>query len=101
GADAMWSAVSDIECGSAGGSVEGGELTSEQLWGSMRVDSYFAPRLLPPTRVAMRLAALNIYLHNDMPTLNEENCRTLEGLYVSRPLRRSHRVLALCARDAA
>lgn len=71
GADAMWSAVSDVECGSAAGSIEGGELTSEQLWGSMRVDSYFAPRLLPPTRVAMRLAALNIYLHNDMPTLNE------------------------------
>ncbi|XP_068617900.1 intermembrane lipid transfer protein VPS13B isoform X2 [Battus philenor] len=77
------------------------ELSAEQLWGILRVDSYFAPRLLPAVRFAIRFAALTCYLHNDLPRLHTEKSSSLEGLYVSRPLRREHRVLALAARDVA
>ncbi|CAH0578321.1 unnamed protein product [Chrysodeixis includens] len=70
------------------------DVTAEHLSGVLRVDSYFAPRLLPRTRIITRLAHLQIHLHNTLPQLpNQTNL--LEGYYVSKPLMRSHRVLSV------
>ncbi|KAG6459378.1 hypothetical protein O3G_MSEX011352 [Manduca sexta] len=73
-------------------------VTAEQLSGVLRVDSYFAPRLLPRTRLVVRVAFLEVHAHNSLPCLSSQ-ATTLEGYYVSRPLMRSHRVLTLLARD--
>lgn len=43
------------------------EVTAEQLSGALRVDSYFAPCLLPRTTAVVRLANLNVHLHNSLP----------------------------------
>ncbi|CAH0716660.1 unnamed protein product, partial [Brenthis ino] len=75
-------------------------VTAEQLSGVLRVDSYFAPRLMPRARLALRMAVLEIHAHNSLPVLSKQTT-TLEGYYVSRPLMRSHRVLTLRVRDSA
>ncbi|XP_060809400.1 uncharacterized protein LOC106130565 isoform X3 [Amyelois transitella] len=73
-------------------------VTAEQLSGVLRVDSYFAPRMLPRLRLALRFVSLDVNLHNSLPKLSSR-ATELEGYYVSRPLMRSHRVLTLLARD--
>ncbi|XP_037868646.1 uncharacterized protein LOC101746464 isoform X2 [Bombyx mori] len=78
------------------GSASG--VTAEQLSGVIRVDSYFAPRLLPNTRLFVRAANIEVHFHNSLPYLTS-NATVLEGYYVSRPLMRSHRVLTLYARN--
>ncbi|XP_059059916.1 intermembrane lipid transfer protein VPS13B [Achroia grisella] len=72
--------------------------TAEQLSGVLRVDSYFAPRLLPQAKLSLRVVAFELNLHNSLPALTSQ-ATALEGYYVSRPLMRSHRVLTLGARD--
>ncbi|CAG4983959.1 unnamed protein product [Parnassius apollo] len=88
--------------GSTGGAGAGMNVTAEQVWGALRVDSYFAPRLLSAAQLALRVAALRLYLHLDPPPppLTHSCSSVLEGYYVSRPLRRGHRALLLAARDA-
>lgn len=69
-ADACADAITeaDTRTGTATAAARG--VSTEQLWSALRVDSYFAPRRLPPLRVALRSTALNVYLHNDLPRLN-------------------------------
>ncbi|XP_053623621.1 uncharacterized protein Vps13B [Plodia interpunctella] len=76
-------------------------VTAEQLSGVLRVDSYFAPRMLPRVRVALRLVYLEVNLHNSLPNITSRAAAELEGYYVSRPLMRSHRVMSLIVRDFA
>ncbi|CAG9558247.1 unnamed protein product [Danaus chrysippus] len=75
-------------------------VSAEQVSGALRVDSYFAPRLLPRARLALRLAGVEIHVHNDIRQLSKQTS-FVEGYYVSRPLMRSHRVLSLRTRDSA
>ncbi|KAM3969019.1 vacuolar protein sorting 13B [Aphomia sociella] len=73
-------------------------VTAEQLSGVLRVDSYFAPRLLPHAKLSLRVVAFEFNAHNSLPFLSSQ-ATALEGYYVSRPLMRSHRVLCVNARD--
>nr|XP_034839520.1 vacuolar protein sorting-associated protein 13B [Maniola hyperantus] len=75
-------------------------VTAEQLSGVLRVDSYFAPRHMPRVRLALRLTALELHAHNELPVL-PKHAKALEGYYVSRPLMRSHRTLSVSVRDTA
>ncbi|XP_038216589.1 uncharacterized protein LOC119835687 [Zerene cesonia] len=75
-------------------------ISGEQLSGVLRVDSYFAPRLLPRFRLALRLACFEFNVHNALPKIARE-ASNLEGYYVSRPLSRSHRTLSVRVTDAA
>ncbi|CAG4977886.1 unnamed protein product [Colias eurytheme] len=75
-------------------------ITGEQLSGVLRVDSYFAPKLLPRFRLALRMACLEFNVHNALPKIDRE-ASNLEGYYVSRPLSRSHRTLSVRVSDAA
>ncbi|CAH2103450.1 unnamed protein product [Euphydryas editha] len=75
-------------------------VSAEQLSGILRVDSYFAPRFLPRARIALRIVAMDIHTHNDLPQIPKQSS-ILEGYYVSRPLMRSHRMLTLSARDTS
>ncbi|XP_022832298.1 uncharacterized protein LOC111360569 [Spodoptera litura] len=75
-------------------------VSAEQLSGVLRVDSYFAPRLLPRTKAVLRVANFNLHLHNSLPSLTSA-ATYLEGYYVSRPLMRTHRVLSVTARSTA
>ncbi|XP_052752571.1 intermembrane lipid transfer protein VPS13B isoform X4 [Galleria mellonella] len=79
-------------------SVPTGGVTAEQLSGVLRVDSYFAPRLLPRAKLSLRMVAFELNAHNSLPALTSQ-ATALEGYYVSRPLMRSHRVLRVSARD--
>ncbi|KAG7312970.1 hypothetical protein JYU34_000041, partial [Plutella xylostella] len=72
--------------------------TAEQLSSAVRVDSYFAPALLPTARAAVRFTSLEAYAHNTLPKLTSESSAQ-EGYYVSKPLMKSHRVLSLSAAD--
>ncbi|XP_075990406.1 vacuolar protein sorting 13B isoform X2 [Anticarsia gemmatalis] len=73
--------------------------TAEQLSGVLRVDSYFAPRLLPRTKLIVRVQETELHLYNSLPFLSSQ-ATALEGYYVSRPLMRSHRVLSVIARNS-
>ncbi|KAI8430532.1 hypothetical protein MSG28_000769 [Choristoneura fumiferana] len=88
-----------IERGEETPAAQGDAVSAEQLWSALRVDSYFAPRLLPRVRVALRCTELELHLHNSLPNLTSQ-ATALEGYYVSRPLMRSHRVLSVVAGDA-
>ncbi|KAJ8737284.1 hypothetical protein PYW07_000555 [Mythimna separata] len=72
------------------------DVTAEQLSGVLRVDSYFAPRLLPRTKALVRVSNLHIHLHNSLPAFTS-NTVFLEGYYVSKALIKTHRVLTLAA----
>ncbi|XP_045489894.1 vacuolar protein sorting-associated protein 13B isoform X1 [Pieris rapae] len=66
-------------------------VTGQHLFGVLRVDSTFAPRVLPRLKLALKLSCFELNVHNSMPIINRD-ARLLEGYYVSRPLCRSHRV---------
>lgn len=46
--------------------VEG--VTAEQLSGVLRVDSYFAPQVLPRIKFVVRVADTEVHLHNSTPS---------------------------------
>ncbi|CAK1554618.1 unnamed protein product [Leptosia nina] len=75
-------------------------ITGQHLFGVLRMDSTFAPRLLPRLSLAVKISCLELNVHNTMPTINRE-ARNLEGYYVSRPLCRSHRVMNVRVTDSA
>ncbi|XP_041987845.1 vacuolar protein sorting-associated protein 13B isoform X2 [Aricia agestis] len=76
------------------------EVTAEQLSGVLRIDSYFATRLLPSAHVAVRFAEFEVNAYNNLPKLSRE-AKTIEGYHMTRPLMRNHRVLSVAMRDMA
>nr|XP_049694087.1 intermembrane lipid transfer protein VPS13B isoform X1 [Helicoverpa armigera]XP_049694095.1 intermembrane lipid transfer protein VPS13B isoform X1 [Helicoverpa armigera] len=75
-------------------------VSAEELLGVLRVDSYFAPRLLPRITVALRLARLQVHAHNSLPDISSHET-FLEGYYVSKPLMKTHRVLSFTVSNTA
>lgn len=46
------------------------QVSAQELSGVLRVDSYFAPCLLPRVRLTVRMASLDVHMHNSLPSFS-------------------------------